>query len=275
MKKNERGGFHCDRRGLARVRREPARGRTERKCAGEDDTGNDERDDWVAVHAPRVVGEPDEQPSADNSHVSELQSRKTPISCVPPSTRQPTHRIAKNVEEHSAHVHRSIMPVSSVPIPRCLVVRVTLLSMIVSRMRTMIGSGVRPRRILSMPKLHPRYAERPVPRVSRALRAVPSVVRRLDNVLPELSWVHEQLFFGELLRIPLAGGGRAGSGHGDSRGGGGDGGGLGRRRLGKEGSAVGSRSVCVNVLGGRLSCFLVAVRVAVSMRVSTVRVSVV
>lgn len=208
-------------------------------------------------------------PTFPSCGVKELDQLRSSV------VRTPTHRISKNVKEDSAHVHRPIVTVTSVN--WLLVVRVSLRSMIVPRVRTVVVSGMRPAGVLAVSKLHSRNTESAVARVSRTLRAVPSVVRRLDNVLPKLSWVHKQLLLGELLRILFAGGGRAGAGHGDGRGGGDDGGSLRRGRLGEEGSAVGSVVVVmgVDVLGSRLGRFLVAVRVAVPVRVPAVRVPVV
>lgn len=54
------------------ARREGEIRRTEGQSAGEDDAGDDERDCRVGVVFPRVVGQPDDQSSTDDTDVSEL-----------------------------------------------------------------------------------------------------------------------------------------------------------------------------------------------------------
>lgn len=72
LQEDERSGLDCDRQWLVRVQVNAAETRTEGERAREDDAGDEERDERVDVESPRVVGEPDEETSADDSDVSEL-----------------------------------------------------------------------------------------------------------------------------------------------------------------------------------------------------------
>lgn len=80
----------AERRGKRKPRsKRGRRGRlAERECAREDDAGDDERDERVAVHAPAVVGQPDEQARPDHPDVAQ--------------------RVSEHVQEHAPHVHRPV-----------------------------------------------------------------------------------------------------------------------------------------------------------------------